>query len=208
MSKRYTISEKANALFLLRDKSIKEVCQEKGIPVSALRRWNKTRDEIIHAYYKDLNEEGNHQLILAQKVMADKIHKLVSAITDERIAKAPLNQLSSTIGVLVDRYLKVHDVKEIEKDSDAVHRIEYYNESTGEVSDAPPWSERDPDTGQPILSGIMRAALRENGTGKAPDYRTSMAWDEDMVAIPDLYDSESGVARPENDDDERDWYHD
>jgi hypothetical protein len=208
MSKRYTISEKAHALFLLRKKSIKEVSQSQAIPVQTLRKWNKNRDDIIHTYYNDLNNEGNHTLILAQNLMADKIYKLVNAISDERIENAPLNQISSTIGVLTDRYLKVHDAKEIEKDTDTVHRIEYYNESTGEVSDAPPWSEPDPESGQPILGGILRAALRENGTGETPDYRTRMAWDEDMVAIPDLHDSESSVARPEDDDDGRDWYHD
>ena len=122
--------------------------------------------------------------------------------------KAPLNQLSSTIGVLTDRYIKVHDVKEIEKDSNPVYRIEYYDADTGEVSEAPPWSEKDPESGKPIFSGIMRAALRKNGTGEAPDYRTRMEWDEDMVAIPDLYDGESSLARPEDDDDGRDWYHD
>jgi hypothetical protein len=207
MSKRYPTSEKARALFLLRDKTIEEVSQAKDIPVSTIRAWSKSRDEIIRAYYQELHDEGNHQLILAQKLMAEKIHTLLSAIDKDRIANAPLNQISSALGVLVDRYLKVHDVKELEKDSHTI-RIEYYDADTGEISETPPWAEGDPESGQPLHGGILRAALRENGTGKTADYRTRMAWDEDMVAIPDLYDGESGLARPENDDDGRDWYHD
>lgn len=208
MSKRYSNTIKAKTLILLREKSMEEVSKQQGIPVSTIRTWNKNYDDIIHAYYRELHHEGNHRILLAQKMMADKIHTLLEAITDERISKAPLNQLTSAIGVLTDRYLKVHDVKELQKDTDSVHRIEYYDANTGEVSEAPPWAERDSESGKPILGGILRAAIRQNGTGKTADYRTRMAWDEDMVAVPDVHDSQSSVARPEDDDDGRDWYHD
>lgn len=208
MSKRYTVAEKAKALILLRDKSIEEVSQLKEIPVSTIRAWCKERDAIIHAYYKDLHNEGNHMLILAQKLMADKIHQLLNAITEERIKNASLNQISSTIGVLTDRYIKVQDAKDIKDDKHTVHRIEYYDASTGKTSTAPPWSEDDPESGGPFHGGILRTALRQNGTGKAPDYRTRMEWEEDMVAFPDLYDGGTGLARPEDDDDGRDWYQD
>jgi hypothetical protein len=71
-----------------------------------------------------------------------------------------------------------------------------------------PWSESDSESSGAFQSRGVRATLRQDDD--SPDYRNgkSPAWDADMVAGSHLSDGESGLARLEDDDDERDWYHD
>lgn len=204
--KRYSPSEKMETLWKLRTNSIAEVSHETGISKSTIRQWQKDYDQIHAEFYRYLDDEAVHKLMTAQNKMADKIHSLISAMTDEKIASAPLNQLSSALGVLVDRFLRIQDAKDIEKDTDNTFRVEYYDASSGEISDTPPWAENDSEDSETLHDSFVWETLRQNRTRQASNHRNGTERDADMVARTYLSDGESSLARFETDDEERDWY--
>ena len=137
--------------------------------------------------------------------MADKALDLVQAINEEAIAKAPLNQIASTLGVLVDRYLKLGDAVP-EDDTEKVVRFEYFYDGSTHL--APPWANPDYRGPQTLQGGRVRSPLRQDDAGA--DYtngKSDSSWDADLVAGPDLSDGGTGLARFEDELDEprRDW---
>lgn len=205
--KRYSIIEKMKVVWSLADKSVKEISQETGIPASTIRKWQKNYEKIKGDYYKYLHDEGIHKVLVAQNRMADKIGNLTDAITEEKIKNAPLNQLSSAIGVLVDRFLRIHDAKEIEEtNQENRYIIEYYDATTGETTRTPPWAEDDAMDESALHSSFLWQKIRENGTGEADSNGNGRAGDDGLVARTHLSDGESGLARLEERDDERDWH--
>lgn len=207
--KRYSIIEKMRTVWLLRDNTIIEASEISAVPVGTIRKWQKNYEKIKGEYHKYLHDEGIHKLLYAQKQMAGKITNLTDAITEEKIKNAPLNQLSSAIGVLVDRFLRIHDAKEIEQsDNDNRYIIEYYDATTGETTRTPSWAEEDSEDDSALHSSFLWQKIRENGTGEADSNGNGRAGDDGLVARTHLSDGESGLARLEERDDERDWYPD
>jgi hypothetical protein len=206
----YTLDKKIRALNWLRDgQSYEHVSARTDIPVSTLQRWHSQRDKLREEYKQQLRDEAAYTMALVHNRMADKAVELVNALDADRIEKAPLNQVASALGVLIDRFLKLEEAqKESQASEEQVIRIEYYDASTGKVSQTPPWSESDSESSGTLQGRGLRATLRQDDD--RPNYRNGkgVAWDADMVARSDLSDGESGLAGFEDDDDGRDWYHD
>jgi hypothetical protein len=206
-TKHYSLVHKMQSLWLLRDMSLERASETSGVPLSTLRYWKQQEAEIKHDYYQHLHEEALHKLLYVQNRMADKMVLIIEAMDKEVINNAPLNQLASALGILVDRIIKVHDAKEIETPDTPV-RFEYYDASTGKTGETPPWAEEDFEQGGSFYSRFLRETIRENGAGETAHHGTGMARGEDLVASPNLSDGESGLEGFEGSTDGYDWYHD
>jgi hypothetical protein len=139
-----------------------------------------------------------------QTRLAEKSLLLVEAIDAEHVAKAPLNQLASTLGVLIDRYLKLTD-DHADMPAEQVIRFEYvYPEGT--VASTPPWSADDSEQSGAVSGGGVRTTLRQDRTRQVSLARQGIrSGAANMVARPHLSDGESSVAGLEDDDAERLW---
>lgn len=207
--KRYSITDKMKTIWLLRDNDVRKASEISGVPVGTIKKWQKNYDQIKAEFFKYEHDEGIYKLIISQNRMADKIGDLTNAITTQKIESAPLNQLSSAIGVLVDRFLRIHDAKEIEEsDNDNRYIIEYYDADTGEITETPPWAGDDSEDESALHSSFLWQKIRENGTGEAGSNGNGVTGDEGLVARTHLSDGESGLARFEERDGERDWHPD
>ncbi|MGJ3237364.1 MAG: hypothetical protein ACFE0Q_01530 [Anaerolineae bacterium] len=202
----YTLTRKMQTLWLLREHSLAEASAISGIPTSTIRDWHKQADSIRQAHYTQLHEEGLHRVLVAQNRMADKIIELVGAIDADRIGSAPLNQLASTLGVLVDRFLRIHDAKDLQQTDNNTYRIEYYDARTDQVSDTPPWATDDSVDESALHRSYLWQTLWQDRTGEADRDRDGLAGEADLVAGTDLSDGESGLARPQGDDARRARY--
>ncbi|MGB7342428.1 MAG: hypothetical protein WBC91_26255 [Phototrophicaceae bacterium] len=205
--KRMSIVEQMHTVWLLRDHTLKEASVISGIPTRTIRKWQLNYEQIKAEYEKYMHDEGIHKLMIAQNRMADKIDDLVNAITHEKIEKAPLNQITSALGVVVDRFIRIHDAKEVEETPhDHTFRIEYYDATTGKVSATPSWAEDHRLDESDVHSSFLWQTLWENRTSEAGHHGNGISREDDLVARTDISDGESRLARPQDDDDERDWY--
>ena len=208
---RYTLDQKIHVLDALRENDDYDaISAENQIPVSTLRTWYRNRDALRHEYQQHLRQVAAEKMTLVQHHMADKALELVNAMDTERINNAPLNQLSSALGVLIDRFLKL---QESQQEHDAEHTeqvIRYeFRHPDGSLRETPYHAEaRVRHTGT-LQGGGVRATLGQDGTGEGyTNGESRVSWNADMVAGSDLPDGESRMARYEDDDDERNWYHD
>lgn len=203
--KHYSPTAKMETLWKLRDNSVAEVSKETGISESEISKWQANYEQIHAEFYRYLDDEAVYKLMTAQNKMADKIINLIESMSEEKIASAPLNQLSSALGVLVDRFLRIQDVKAIEKDTDNTFRVEYYDATTGKVSDTPSWADDDSENSETLHNSFLWETLRENRTRQASHNGNGTERDADMVARTYISDGESSLARFEANDEERDW---
>lgn len=211
MAKAYTLTQKIEALRLLDEmhSDMDEVSRELDIPKRRLSHWCRQREEIQREYTRFLQDEATQMMAQVQYQAAEKALALINAIDEDRISKAPLNQLASAVGALVDRYLKLDDEIEVtENQQEKVIRIEYYDATTGQISETPPWAEADSEQSGEVQGGRLREALRQNGNGENHFEREGAKWDENVVVGSDVSDGKPSLARFEGNDDERDWYHD
>lgn len=204
----YSLAKKMQTVWLLRDHNRQQASALSGVPVSTIRKWEKDYAELEQQYYQYLNDEVVHRVLVAQHQLVMKVEQLIAALDETRIQKAPLNQISSAIGTLIDRYLKIQDAKDIETQSNHPFRIEYYDASTGTLRTTPPWAECDSQPDEPLRRGIMRQTFWQDSFSQNGHQRSGAARGADMVAGTDVSDGESCLARPETDDEERNWYHD
>ena len=209
MSKKdFTPIKKMETIWLLRDHTLADASKKSKVSISTIQKWQDDYEQIHDDFHRYLDDESVHKLMLAQNNIANKITLLLESMTEEKVASAPLNQLSSALGVLIDRFLRIQDAKDIEKDTDNTFRVEYHDATTGNVSHAPPWAEDDSTEGETLHNSFMWQTLRENGTGEAGHTGNGRTGDEGLVARTHLSDGESGLARFEERDVERDWHPD
>ena len=207
--KRYSIIEKMSTVWKLRDMDIKKASEVTGVSTRLIRKWEKDYDKIRVAYYKYLNDEAEHQLMVAQNRFADKIIMLTEAVTADKIKNAPLNQIVGAIGTLVDRFLRIHDAKEIEEpENQNRHIIEYYDATTGKNSRTPPWASRDSVDESALHDSYLWKTLWENRIGEAGHNGTGSEGENGVVARTHVSDGSTSLARPESGDEERPWHPD
>jgi hypothetical protein len=138
----------------------------------------------------------------AQIALAEASVRLLQALDEERIAKAPLNQIASAFGVVLDRYLKLTgDTPPAEQ----VIRFEYITPN-GDPASSPPWTDEHSQVHSAFSRGGMWSSVRQNGTGKIGTDRSGLRpWSSDMVARSHVPYGESGVAGFADDDPESLW---
>jgi len=191
MSKRYTRAEKDCALDLLVDHPLKTVSEMTGVPVPTLRNWQtQHREQRVERLLERI--ETLHEQLAVNAVQ-------IARALEPKIADAPLNQLSSALGAVIDRYLKIDDylAETLGRSGEHVVRIEYQYPD-GTIHDAPPWAEDDSTGEVPASGGGVWPPLREDDAGHDHDHRGGPGRGDDLVAGPHVYDGGSGVAGPQN----------
>lgn len=164
---------------------------ETGIRVPTLKKWAQAQRaqqmEHLHENVQDLH------LQLAQSAL-----HLAQAI-DGAIDGAPLNQLTSALGTVIDRFLKIeeHLSQLDDQTSEQVIRVEY-KDPDGSIHSTPLWARGDPDQPTAIQGRGVRQALWQDGDRE--DDRRAGSYEREgvLVARADLSDGDASLARPEN----------
>lgn len=183
---------KTEALERLQHEDAAQVSAALGVPVATLKRWQQQHRERRTARLLEKIEALHEQL-------ADDALGLAAALarlTDD----APLNQVSSALGVVIDRFLKVEDYlkQTVEQHEEKVIRFEY-KYPDGSIHGTPPWATDDPERDDAVQGGGVRAALRQNGDGQDPAGGASAARRANLVASTYVHDGEPGLAGLEGD---------
>jgi len=208
MSKRHTLNDQIAGLDAIdaANGDYQVAHAASGFSAAQLRAWDKQRETIRseqHHYERERDARMLHDL---RSKLAERALRVIESMDDETIAKAPLNQLASALGVLVDRYLKLDDAIP-EQVGEQVIRLEY-KYPDGSIHSTPPWAEDDSEQQSTLQSGGVRQTLRQDGDGQDRPDGSGLAGQTRLVARPDLPDGESGLAGFEDHLDERPWYHD
>jgi hypothetical protein len=202
MARIYSLQEKIAALDQMAVESRTAVSARLDIPLSQLRWWLRDAPLLRQQYAEEQQQRATTCIAQAQIAMAEASLRLVQALDEERIAKAPLNQIASALGVVVDRYLKLTgDTPPAEQ----VIRFEYITPN-GDIAPSPPWADEHSQINGAIPRGGMWAAVRQDGTGETGIDRSGVrAWGGDVVARAYVPHGQSGVAGFEDDDPESLW---
>lgn len=207
-NKTFTNQEKLQALQALETRSYEEVAQEWGVSVGSLRNWMRRRDKLREAYLAELREKSAEKMALVQNQLAEKALDVLAAMDEDRIARAPLNQLSSALGTLIEKFLKLQEEPQQSEAAEQVVRFEFRHPD-GSLRETPYWAASSGAESGAVQGAGLRQTLRQNGASQDDAARErGLSWDENVVARSYVSDGESGVAGREADDGGRDWYHD
>jgi len=202
MARIYSLHEKITAIDLMAADSLTDVSARLDIPISHLRRWRKEALFLRRQMAEEQKQRAATCIAQAQIAMAEVSVRLLQALDEERIAKAPLNQVASALGVVVDRYLKLTGET---PPAEQVIRFEYIH-ANGDVAQSPPWADDHSQVNGAVSRRGVWASIRQDGTGETGiDRQGVRAWRSDMVARPYVPHGESGVAGFEGDDSESLW---
>jgi transposase-like protein len=233
MTRHYTLDDKIKALDAIHDEqmSFSHAEDELGISASTLSNWQKQENNLRHEHRLHQAQRRTRTMLQVQQNIADTTLRVVDHMTDEALEGASLSQLASALNALVGRFLNLQDnLNELIEQStgEKVIRIEYYDASTGRVSDAPPWAGRADTPGktgasarrtddhpagdlpaeEAVRGGGVRQTLRQDDDGADSHQRDGDTGSPDMVAGSDLPNGGAGLAGFEGYADGRDWYHD
>lgn len=202
MARVYTLHDKIAALDQIALEGLSATSAHLKIPLAHLRRWQKDALPLRRQMADEQRQRAEMAIVKAQMAMAEASVRLVSAIDEERIAKAPLNQIASALGVVVDRYLKLAGD---DQPAEQVIRFEYVSPN-GDIAQSPPWADEHSQVPGAVPRRGVWASVRQDGTGEAGTDRQSLrAWRGDMVARPHISHGESGLEGFEGDDSESLW---
>lgn len=198
MGRIYSAAEREHGLAALAacDGSPARAARQTGIPESTLRRWARAQTAAPPAADGDPLRATLAQV--RQQLAVDAL--LLAQAVAAQIEGAPLNQLATALGTVIDRCLKVdeHLAGSVDEEHKGVIRIEYVYPD-GSIHSSAPWATDDPEQPGALSCDRLRAALWQDGDGEDSAAGTGAAWGEVLVAGADLRDGESGVARPEDD---------
>jgi hypothetical protein len=207
----YTLQQKIDAIHELQaGQSYEVISTKKNIPIGTLQKWYRQRATLRQAYQQQQQAANYDKMLFIQHHMADKAAELLAAMDTDRIVKAPLNQVASALGILIDRFLKLQFAQEEHDAANTEQVIRYeFRHPDGTLRETPYFAEgRSRHTGTLQGRGV-REALGQDGTGENnSNGKSGLSWAADVVAGSDVSDGESGLAGFEDHDDERNWYYD
>lgn len=194
MPRNYSDEERDDAIKRLihNGGDVPRTSRDLNIPASTLRRWQEQ-------HHQGRGERLLLQLEYLHERLIQNTLQLMDAV-EGQIDGAPLNQLTSAVGTLVDRYFKLdeHLTQFNLTENEQVVRIEY-KYPDGSIHDTPPWSEDDPEYEDTVQGRGLREAIRQNGHGTDEYHRPGESWADVLVAGSDLHNGEPGVARYQDD---------
>ena len=199
--KKYTAEDKEEAMNLLRRNryDYRKTSAALGISIKTLKKWRER-------YHEERLQSVLHQMEDLHAELIGTATEINQAIS-KQIEKAPLNQLSSALGVLVDRYMKVDEYlgeieqlsePETEEDTEKTVRI-VYKSPNGSISRTPPWSDRHSELGSEVQGGGLREEVREDQHRSRNNNDKSNGKTENVVARPDLSNGRSHLEGTETD---------
>ena len=189
----YTEEDKRAALDLLHRNGgdTKATSAETGIRVPTLKKWAQSQRaqqmERLHENVQDLHLQlARNALHLAQAI-------------DGAIDGAPLNQLATALGTVIDRFLKIeeHLSQLDDQTSEQVIRVEY-KDPDGSIHNTPLWARGDPDQPTAIQGRGVRQALWQDGDWEDDRRAGSPEREGLLVARPDLSNGDASLARSED----------
>lgn len=209
MARRYTLDTKIGALNQLDqlDGDMLLVSEQLMIPIGTLRAWSRSEADLRRQYHDKHQRYVSRLKLDLQATLLQRGLDVLSRIDDEALDKAPLNQLASALGVLVNHALKLEEDIDEQEETERIIRVEYLYD--GSVHETPPWA-RDRDAASGTVQDCgLREALGQNGIGQADvteqRIHTGETW---LVARADISDGESALAGAEDDGDIRYGYQD
>lgn len=214
MARRYTLDSKIDTLNQLEafDGDLMLTSDKLHISAKTIRNWRKHETDLRRAYrQKQQRYLGRLKADLLTD-MLERSQAIVAQMDDEVLDNAPLNQLSSALGTLVNHALKLEEViddtdEQTEEEKEHIYRIEYVYD--GEIHETPPWAEEDSEPSESVSDSGVWQAVGEDRTGEDNSARSGHeTFTPRMVARSDVSDVEPSLAGLEDDSQERDWYHD
>lgn len=196
---RYTPDEKKRALDCLEryGGNWQRTSAETGIAIETLKRWQRERE----AQQTELAAAFIHKMRLR---LAESAVRLVDAL-ERTINVAPLNQLASALGVVIDRYLKFEELVPQDEARETIIRHDY-RYPDGSIHNTPPWAADGAEYARAFSGGGLWAALGQDADGQDGDSGARLRGEAVLVARSHLPDGEPGVAGLEDGRDERVWY--
>jgi transposase-like protein len=195
MSRRYSYEEKRQALKCLEESGgdFRYAGQQTGIPVVTLRRWARRQRE----------ERGQRLRAEIERLHEQLVHNAVQLadLLERSIEDAPLNQVATALGGVIDRYLKIDEYlasTRPQEEREQVIRIEYLYPD-GSIHNSPPWAAEDCDDESPVSRGGVWSPFWEDPGGQDNHRGNGYAGRDVLVVGSDVPDGKPGVARPEDD---------
>ena len=167
MTRRYSLSTKINALNEVdeHDGDVARVSEFLEIPTRTLQGWLGVEDDLRRRYRQKQKRQRERLTLDLQFEMLERGKAVLARMDAEALSKAPLNQLATALGSLVNHALKLEEaVEEIDEGEEQVIRHEYYYD--GRVQDAPPWAEESDEAPGALQGGGLRAALGQDRAGQ------------------------------------------
>lgn len=200
MMRRYALNSKIDALnqIDLYDGDIALVSKLLAIPARTLHSWLQKEEELRRRHRARQKRQRDRLAADLQLEMLERGKLILSRLDEERLDKAPLNQLATSLSSLIAQALKLEEViEEFDEESERVIRHEYFYD--GSVQDAPPWSGASSGSPRALQGGRLRTALGQDRIGQNGAAGGGDALEQaDLVAGADLHDGEPGLARSED----------
>lgn len=197
MSRKYSLDTKIMALNQIdrHDGDVALVSDLLEIPEGTLRGWQGGEDDLRGKFRQRQQRQRDRLTVELQLGMLERAQAILRQLDEETLAKAPLNQLASALGALVNQALKLEEaIDEIDEQKEKVVRFEYYYD--GAVQAVPPWAGASAGFDRSLQSSGLREALGQDRARQddpaAPSAEGRTAY---LVAGADVFDGQPGLAR-------------
>ena len=178
------------------DGDIAAVSDALRIPERDLRDWLRDEEELRREHGLRRQRQVDRLAVELQHDMLTRAQSILAQIDDDKLKKAPLNQLASAAGGLVSYALKLAEaIEEIDETQEKDRVVQFVYGSPGAVHEAPPWADSREAASRAIQSGGLRPALGQDRAGQNghPGARDRVR-SADLVAGADAADGEPGLA--------------
>ena len=210
MTRAYRLETKIHALNQLdrHEGDVMLTSQSLDIPARTLRAWRHKEKDLRRSYRQQQTQHLTRLKLDLLTKMLERGQELLERMDAETLAKAPLNQLASALSALVNHALKLEEaIDDLDEQEEKVIRFEYYYDD--EVQDAPPWAGAGQGHPRAVQSGRLRETMGQNRVGQdsavGERRQTQDPW---MVAGANPANGGPGLARPEDERQQRRWYDD
>ena len=201
MSRKYTLDFKIDALNKIDqiDGDVAKVSDQLKVPERTLRGWQALEGDLRSKQRQRKRRHRDRLTATLQLGMLERGQAILQQMDDDTLAKAPLNQLASALGALVNHAMKLEEaIGEIdEQEADRVIRFEYYYD--GAVQEAPPWAGASEGFDRSLQDSGVWEALGQDRTWQGDTAASGVVGEEArLVAGADPSDGEPGLARSES----------
>lgn len=189
---RYTQQQKTDALRRVRlaNDDFDLASEQTGIPKATLRKWQTQHQA----------ERAERLVTRLQRLEEDLIENTLRIMEslEGAIEKAPLNQRTSAVGTLIDRFLKVNAHLRESVDARAEKKelpIVYYDPDTTDTSHpTPQWAREDSENDPSFQGGRVWSPFWEDRLGHNGVDGTRAQGEDVLVARPDLLNGDASLA--------------
>jgi len=199
MSRRYSLDRKIDALNQLRrhDSDVLLVSDLLEIPAGSLRNWLREEAELRGRYEERCYQEQQRMKAELRHGLLERSQAILAQMDGDTLAKAPLNQLASALGSLMNYAMKLEEPQEGRVDAEEqVIRFEYVYDD--QVQGSPPWSSGGEAAPGALQGRRLWPPLGQDRAGEDADCGAGFAGGAArLVARADDAYGEPGLAGPE-----------